>query len=78
MEVDRISRLEPLSRERFAPWPDPAKRRRKFVEEFDEAEPDAESDEAEDEASGSPESAASSVESTAEDEMRGHGFDALA
>ena len=78
MEVDRISRLEPLSRERFAPWPDPAKRRRKFVEEFDEAESEAEAEEAEAEVSDSPEAAAPPSESDAEDEMRGHGFDALA
>ena len=78
VEVDRVSRLEPLSRERVARWPDPAKRRRKFVEEFADAESDAESEEAEADVSGSPEAAAPPSESAAEDELRGHGFDALA
>ncbi len=82
MEVDRVSRLEPLSRERVARWPDPAKRRRKFIEEFDEADPDADSEadseEAEADGSSSPESAASTDELRVEDDARGLGFDALA
>jgi hypothetical protein len=81
MEVDRISQIAPLSRDHVAPWPDPAKRRRKFFEEFT----DSDSDESEDhsseasdpEISAGPDSSPAPVASP-EDDDRPHSFSVLA